>query len=487
MSISVALNNAYSGLTAASRTTESISSNIANALTEGYSRRSVALSSLSLNGYGSGVRIDGIERATDRIATGSRREAGTLLQDATARSEATARILQAVGDPAIGNALNDKFAVFEAAITAAANAPSSQTMLDGAARAAVELAAAFNATSSDLMQVRMDAESDIESQVTTLNASMIELRDLNVEIRKRATGNYDLSQLKDRRDQVIDTISGIVPVIVVGRDFDQVALFTPTGGILLDSESNVGQFAFSPTPVISPGMTLGAPLSGLTYNGNTVTIGSGSGAYDGGSLGALFEVRDTIVPSANSQIDALARDLVERFQDPAVDTTLLATDAGLFTDAGGFFNVANESGLAGSITVNAAVDPGQGGASWRLRDGINAAVQGLAGDNTILRNQENALLLQRVPSGNLGVALSMSASGFAGEIVSQFARTSVLDEDATTFASNQFAAFRETENSRTGVDTDAELQRLLENEKIYAANARVINTLDEMLEDLLRI
>lgn len=57
MSMASALNNAVSGLTASSRMAEVVSSNIANAMTEGYARRELSLSSDTLGGTGGGVQI----------------------------------------------------------------------------------------------------------------------------------------------------------------------------------------------------------------------------------------------------------------------------------------------------------------------------------------------------------------------------------------------------------------------------------------------
>ncbi len=60
MSISHSLSNALSGMTAASRMAEVVSSNLANSLTDGYGRRSLDLSSSVIGGRGSGVNIDGM-------------------------------------------------------------------------------------------------------------------------------------------------------------------------------------------------------------------------------------------------------------------------------------------------------------------------------------------------------------------------------------------------------------------------------------------
>ena len=54
MSMSAALNNALSGLTASSRRAQVISDNVANALTPGYARRSVTVAAHVVGGEGQG-------------------------------------------------------------------------------------------------------------------------------------------------------------------------------------------------------------------------------------------------------------------------------------------------------------------------------------------------------------------------------------------------------------------------------------------------
>ena len=44
-----------------------------------------------------------------------------------------------------------------------------------------------------------------------------------------------------------------------------------------------------------------------------------------------------------------------------------------------------------------------------------------------------------------------------------------------------------TQEQAQGVDTDQELQKLLTIEQSYAANAKLIETIDQMIQSLLRI
>jgi Flagellar hook-associated protein len=74
MSISNAVATALSGLNVTARKAEIVSSNVSNALTEGYGRRSVSVSSADLGG----VRIDGVSRHVNEGVIRERRlaEAG---------------------------------------------------------------------------------------------------------------------------------------------------------------------------------------------------------------------------------------------------------------------------------------------------------------------------------------------------------------------------------------------------------------------------
>ena len=119
-------------------------------------------------------------------------------------------------------------------------------------------------------------------------------------------------------------------------------------------------------------------------NGLEIPTSGRNAPLAGGTLAAAFDVRDGLAVEAQTRLDAVARDFVERFQDPSVDTTLGLGDAGLFTDDGAAFDPSNETGLSGRIEVNALVVPASGGALWRLRDGLGAAAEGPVGENALL-------------------------------------------------------------------------------------------------------
>ena len=247
------------------------------------------------------------------------------------------------------------------------------------------------------------------------------------------------------------------------------------------------EVGFETANTVTPYMSIeDGSLSGLTINGYSTSTSSSSGRLHGGTLGAQFEIRDELAPSAQSQIDALARDLIERFENSSVDPTLAAGQPGLFTDAGAVFDNTLEPGLANRLALNALVDPSTGGETWRLRDGLGASNPGPTGDASLLNALSDALTQTRVPSSGDFGSSALSAFDVATGIASQLGSDRLREDQLLSFASAQFYELSERELAN-GVDTDSELQNLLIIEQAYAANARVIETVDEMFDTLIRL
>ena len=484
MSMSSALSNALSGLTASSRTASIISSNVANALTDGYGRREIDLSSRVLGGQGSGVHIDGTSRIVDQVVIGDRRLADASLGASATHAGFLQRIENVIGEPGDAGSLSDRLAGLDNAFVEAASRPDSEPRLQNVLRNAQGLADHINVISREVQTQRTQADQTISQQVNQLNSTLQNIEQLNYAISSQDGNGRDTSALMDQRQQLVDQLSSIVPMRSVPRDRGQIALITTGGAILLDGRA--ATVGFTPVGLITEDMTLSAgSLSGLTLNGNAVSTG-GNGIMAGGSLTALFEVRDELGTTAQANLDSVARDLVERFQNPSVDSTLGALDAGLFTDAGTFFDPSNEPGLSTRLSINALVDPVAGGAIWRLRDGLGASTQGNVGDATLLQNLSSTLTATHIPVSGSITNASRSASGLASDFLSTISSERQSAETKIAFSATQVDALK-TQELQSGVDTDYEMQQLLLVEQSFAANARVMQSIDDLIQTLLRM
>lgn len=483
MSVTSALASALSGITATARQAEALSSNVANATTPGYARRSVSLSAQALGGTGQGVTVNGITRNVDLFLLNDRRAAQAGAADREARSDFLTRLEDILGDPEDQGSLTARINSLDSTLLEAASHPESEARLAAVANAARSLATGLNDASDAIQVERQNADRDIAASVDLLNSSLRQIRDLNSQVRSFSGAGNDISALLDQRQQIVDRIAEIVPLRELQRDHNQIALMTTGGAVLLDG--NEAEFGFTAVNTIVPEMTQASGgLSGLTLNGRPMATAGPASLIQGGTLAALFAVRDDLAVAGQARLDAMALDLYERFADTGLDPTLTVGNPGLFTDDGLPFTAADETGLSARISLNALVDPQQGGSVLRLRDGLESVTTGPTGNASILIAMSEALTAARLPTSGAVTATSRSLPGLAADILSTVSTHRLSAEAETAFTSARYLALSDLE-AADGVDIDAEMQSLLVIEKNYAANAKVIQTVDEMISTLL--
>jgi len=488
MTISNAINNALSGLRANSRLAEVTSGNLANALTPGFGRQTVDLTAAVTGGQGTGVQIEGVERALDPELSAARRLADGDLAQQSARFDGLRALERAIGGAEAPDGLFDRVRRFETALRALAETPDRASRQQAAVEAARDLAFKFNQISTETTRMRQAADDDIARQVEIVNTSLKKIAKLNRQIQIFEASGRDTASLIDERERLIDRVAQIVPIRETRFDDGTVELRTAEGITLVGLRAQA--LEFNPTPVMTPDMDFAAgvgPLGGLSLSGVDITPGGpGPQAVRGGAIAGAFAARDAIGSEFRDRVDSLAADLIERFADPAVDPTLAPGDPGLFTDAGGPFDMADTVGIAGRIELNALADPQAGGDATRLRDGLNATTPGPVANATLPRALLDTLTAPRDASATPGLAGDLSFSDRTAGVIELTAteRVSLEAEVSALGATREALAAEEAE--QIGVDTDAELQKLIQIEQAFAANAQVIETASRMLDELRR-
>lgn len=485
MSISSALSNALSGLNVTSRAVDVVSANVANAMTDGYGVRELSVNSRSVGNAGAGAWVTGVVRLEDVALIGHRRRAEADQAFGTTQGQHLTRLEALIGTPEQRGSLAARSAAFEAALTTAAAGPQDQTRLAGAVNAAVGLATTINTIASGIQGQRLQADGAIAGAVYRINGALGELAALNTRIRQDAGGGRDVSALLDVQARLVNDIAPLIPVESRRDATGGLQLYSADGQALLDGRPAV--LGFTAVPVMGAEMTLAdGTLSGLTVNGRSLSFDGVTSALAGGELAALFKLRDEWGPGAQRGLDAVARDLAARFDAAGLDPTRAPGQPGLFTDAGAMVDPAAEVGLAGRLRVNAAVLPEAGGAHWRLRDGLGAMAEGPSGAAALLQAQIDTLSdLRPTLSGGFS-ATGRSFAGLVGDHLSGVGLSRQSVEQSLSHSAARLGALRQEERSQ-GVDTDAEMQRLLRIEQIFAANARVMTAAQEMMDQLIRM
>jgi flagellar hook-associated protein 1 FlgK len=489
MSISIALNIALSGLTATGKLAEITSGNLANALTDGYGRQSVSLSSAVLEGYGSGVAVAGVNRASSPELTSARRIADGELAGGQAELDALVRLERSLGAVGETDTLATRILAFEASLRQLAETPELAPRQAAVAEAAKDVSLKLNQISTESARVRQTADAEIARQVNEVNTSLGKIARLNRQIQIFSSSGRDTASLIDQREQLIDRVAAIVPIREQTRADGVVELTTAQGLTLVNTRAQ--EIEFTPTPIITAPMRYDGgtgALSGLSLNGVDITPGGpGNQSITDGALAGNFAVRDEIATQVSDRADALAADLIGRLSASGVDPTLAPGDPGLFTDAGAAYDVLNLVGLAGRIELNAAVDPGAGGDPALIRDGLNATAPGPATNGTLPRALLDALTAVGSATTVPGLTSGLSFSGAAAGLVELTATDRVGAETNLGAFSSTRETLASAEADAIGVDSDAELQALIQIEQAYAANVQVIQTASRMLNEILEI
>ncbi|MDO5648461.1 flagellar hook-associated protein FlgK [Paracoccus sp. (in: a-proteobacteria)] len=481
MNMMRALNSAMSGLTATAHGTETVAANLANIKTPGYARREVVQSAQTMGGNAGGVRIDSVDRAVNAALLAEMRLATSARSAAAAHSHFTTRVEGVIGMPGEPQALTTTLTTFRAAIDHAANRPDDDLRLMRLAETADHLARGLNAASRDIQQERLQADHRIDSDVRDLNSGLQRVAYLNRRIAVVEAAGKDTSSLADERQSTIDRLAQIVPLQEVTRPGGAVALFTLSGGVLLDG-TRPAEFGFTPSAQMAPDSVAGdGTVSHVTLNGQPLT-GTRLAMFSGGTLAANLDIRDNRAPAIQRDLDMLALDLSVRvgvLADPDDDT-----QPGLFTDAQDVVRADQVAGLAARLALNAAVS--QPAQAWRMRDGVATAAPGNIGESGRLHALAQALNTVRAPMDGSSFTGAADLAGRFAQVESRVASSRVAD-DADLAVRNSRMEIITARFLKDGVDSDAEMQRLLQYEQAYAANARVIRAVDEMLDQLLRI
>ena len=485
MSTANALNNAISGLRAAARGTEVISSNLANALTPGYARREVELSPRILANDGGGVHVTGVKRIVSEAVLSDFRMASSNLAKSNVRHEFYATLEASIGMPQNDDSLTARVTALQTALVSGCQPTEGAIRLRGIFEAASDLVGKINAISDTIQSARTNADHLIAKHVKSLDQNLNEVAKLNRHIIVERANGRDASSLMDARQSVIDQIAKIVPIREMQRDNGRVSLFTAGGMVLLDGKSPV-KIEFNPTGRITPDIDEhSAQLGQILIDGEALSNAKLS-LMSGGALSELFELRDNYAVKAQASVDALARELHDRFAYGGPDSTIPPSGSGLFTDGNLSFDPSNERGLSARLKVNSSVDERSGGELWRIQHGVYASDRGDAGDARLIQSLADRLTeIQPFASASLA-NLQGDITTVAGDILSATATERLSAEREMTHDQTFKTTLQDTLHA-DAVDSDAEMERLLQLEQAYAANAKVIQAIDEMLKNILRI
>ena len=506
MSLDLALGIARSGLAAVQRGLAQASQNVANAQTPGYVRKTVEQQSLVVADMPAGLRSGDTQRAVDLALLGRLDQSRGTLAAATVREDLLTGIEQVHGATGDGATLGDAVAALSTAFTALHEAPADAGQQRAALAAAGTVANRLNDVSAAIGAARQQAQDGIVTEVAAANAALQQIASLTVQI-KSGTGG-DQAGLEDQRDRAIAALSESMEIQAV-RKPDGDLLLIARGGLVLPLDPSRTLLATAPASVAPDAFHGGSgTLPGITLNGVDVT-----GQIAGGRLGEYVAMRDRTLPRYPAETDLVAVNLASRFDQQGL-TLFTDADGSSVPDGAVPYAGSTQVGFAGRIRLGSAAsaDPSL------LRDGTHAVTPsatgpdgfvpnppgGPAGFTTMIDRVLNYSLGGEASKGNPWPTIASAGLGPDGTLVSPFmpaariadyassvTTAQLSDRAAATEAKAQAASLQGALNSRfiagSGVDVDAEMAGMVTLQNAYAANAKVISTLQAMWDSLLGV
>ncbi|WP_026362758.1 flagellar hook-associated protein FlgK [Methylopila sp. M107] len=415
MGLSGALSAALSGLKTTQRGLDLVSTNVANAQTVGYTRKSLVAEQTVTGGVTSGVKVSDVRRELDLYLQRQLRTESAGSAYASQRATTLDRLQSIFGTP--GGALSLDTAVngFSSALDALATSPD-----DGSARASVlsnaqALAQALNAASRDVQDLRSDVDGQIGDGVEAANEALGQVETLTAQIRQSAARGQPTGDLEDLRDAAIDTVSALMDVRVEDLGGGSIRIKTG-GGLTLFDETGASTLGFEAAGTVTASMSYeDGTLGGLTLtrpSGQSVDLFE-SGRLRSGAFKALAELRDTTLPQAQAQLDEVAANLAQALGTNVTDGTAITGGVSLSTEgalSGDRLSVAyTAGGAARSVTIVNIGDPSK----LPLKDDLTADPNDVVIGVDFASPTAAADLDAALGAKGIAIDVAASADGFA--------------------------------------------------------------------------
>jgi len=301
------LSTGSSALLAFQRSLGTISHNVANSTTEGYSRQRVDLAARAGSpsaggGYiGQGVDVARLQRLADGLVFGRQIDSSGEVGRLSSLSSMSNRIDALFSDGSTG--LSQPFNAFFNATRGVSADPTSTSARSALLAAAQALTARWNSLDTQLGTIEAETDASVVGRIGDANQLMREIANLNASI--AASGNLVTPDMLDQRDLRVGKLAAITGASVIKADDGSLNVFTLGGQPLV-----LGAKASTLTTVQDAYHPDRKQLALDTGNGTPMRLADSNIS---GSLGGMLEFRSRVLDPARAELGRLATVMASEF------------------------------------------------------------------------------------------------------------------------------------------------------------------------------
>jgi flagellar hook-associated protein 1 len=452
------INTALTSLYAQRRGLDVTGQNIANANTEGYTRQKVRLQSqntnmnpgiyTTTNDLAGGVAVASVERNRNMyLDERGRTEHANSAYLASQKStyDGIESVLAEPSDTAIQARLHDMWDSWNDVANNWQDPSTRSTLIERSKTVAISLNDTHTSLSNQFASQNTQAGAFVD-QVNTLASS---IADMNNKIVVATQAGLTANELQDQRDNKVMQLSELVGASAQPRPNGAMNVYV--GGVAL-----VEGFQARSLELAGP-----ATLDAVTATDKVALkwTDTGINASAGGTMGAMLDTMNNIIPGISSGLDAVAKSIAD---------TVNQAQAGGYTMDGtpgdDFFTGTTAATLAVKVTDPSQIAFSKGNPLDPTTPALDHNVADGLADVGNSANGPDATYQAMI--GQLGVAAQSTAR-----------RSEIQDS-----VREQVDTSREAES---GVNLDEEMTHMLTYQRGYEAASRVLTTIDSMLDQLI--
>ena len=466
MSTFSGLSTALSSLIAQRQALDVAGQNVANANTAGYTRQRADLTSVNAlsvpsmfsaqSGAGNGTRVTGITRMGDEFLDARLRATTSSASTQRARATSLSRLESTITEPS-ETSVSAQLQTFWAGWHDVANQPSDpaarQVLLGDAGALVSQIAGGYRAVESQWAQMRTETQ----TLATEVNTTAQGIAQLNDNIRSIQVSGGSANELVDQRSVLVTKMSALVGASARERQDGTIDVMVGGNALVRGVRANAVEVTGSFT--MSGAISGTAPV-GLSWAATGTPLGLDGGTLashladlsPGGSLAGALTAWNDVATSLADKVNAVHATGYSQETPPVTGRAFFAYDATGTTPAALSLTVA----LQGHPEQVAAASAGKGPVDGSLADRIGRLVSEAGGPDQVWRSFVV----------DLGVRTQAAAQ-----------RATVLESARSTAENLQL--------SSSSVDLDEESVNMLAYQRAYEGAARVLTTMDEMLDVLI--
>lgn len=343
MSLGNIFNIGVSGLMTAQQRLRVTSDNISNVNTEGYIRKLAPQEALVISGAGTGVGIASVQLASDRFLQQAALGANSDASAASARYDMLDQIQAQFGDITDSNSLFSQGNTIISNLLQAAESPDSTAMHQQVITSVSNFLNEAARLSDNIQSVRQNMETQIDSDVDTVNQLLSNISKLNESISSATIGGSDATGAINAQSGYIDQLSKYVDVVVSQSSTGAVTLKTQKG-LTLVSINGPSTLEYESQRSVDASTSFSSIML-TTADGATRDLNDN---LTSGELKGLIEVRDKDTVDIQAQLNEYVTTFSDALNEAHNQSSAVPAPASLTGKATNLTQSEAMSGLTGA-------------------------------------------------------------------------------------------------------------------------------------------